>query len=370
MASAGQDVVDVGAEHEGQVLLILVVPFAPDGRGAVLDPAEGGFAFDEEAQFVAGVEELFRGGIVRRADVVAVAGLEDFGIAAAKLGGEAAAAQRVNFVMVHAVQFDGASVDKQLVAADFDLTQTDALAVLLNTLAVNFQSGGQRVEVGRFGIPQVGVAHGEPGGGRTAVDGLACRGNGAAVAVLQLVFEGGGLRGAVIAGYIGNGFERGVTVALVEGRAQVERGDVGLRQGKEGYFAEQASYGVGRVLRQAAEPVVAALHLEDDDFLAALVFEDFRRDARARNRRRPDLGGFAFADVETLHGPFAGHLDGGGDGGRGAEVPRAVQTLRGGGGPGHGVRTGRQTRQAVCLCVEREAGHGGQQQTGDSFFHR
>ena len=39
----------------------------------------------------------------------------------------------------------------------------------------------------------------------------------------------------------------------------------------------------------------AALHFEDDNLVPALVFKNFSRNACARNRRRADLGVFAFA---------------------------------------------------------------------------
>ena len=161
MVPAGLDVFHVGLNHVGQEAFVAVVPVVPDGRRAVLDPAEGRLALDEETQLVAGVKKLLRRRVVRRADVVAVSGLEEFGILPAQLRRAAPPAQRMHLVAVHAVQLDRTAVHQQPVPLHLDLPHPYALFVGLHLPAVDGEGRGQRIKLRRLRIPEPGVPHGQ-----------------------------------------------------------------------------------------------------------------------------------------------------------------------------------------------------------------
>ena len=119
-------VVPVAADHAAYVIDGDVLP------GLVADVLPAGDLFEhEQAEFVAGVEEVARLRVVRGADDVAVEfAAQDVGIAALHARGHGLADEGEGLMAVEAAQLDDASVEREALRREARFAEADAAGVV------------------------------------------------------------------------------------------------------------------------------------------------------------------------------------------------------------------------------------------------
>ena len=391
--------VAVGQDHLGG-LLADQLPVAIARR-----PAERGFALDEHAELVGGLHQRLVGRVVAGAEKIGIALAEQLDVAAGNAGGKRPAGGRIDFVVVAAADLDRQAVDEQLVAAHLDLAEPELLPEGFDGLAVGFELDGQGIEIRVFGIPFQRRRHrdGDRLGQRGAclegaqVDAAGRQRDGLAIGIGQFQnrLQAGGL-GRPVIGCLDLDGQRRILEFPIECGGGIDRGKIGFGKGDQHDVAGDATKLVAGILAAAGELVgdrftqggngdgvlLARLHQRGDvefkrgepAFMSACLLpvdpnrriavdpvgaelDPLASPALGDLERVAVAGGRAGLDLETLHRPFARHLDVGPagpgllgrhgkiSGGRRIEAPGAAQVKNRFRNPGHRNRPRAQPGQ-------------------------
>jgi hypothetical protein len=141
--------VPVAANHAADVVHGEVLP------GEIADVLPAGNLFeDEEADLVAGVEEVARLRIVGGADDVALEIFaQDEGVLALHAGGHGLANPGEGLMAVEAAQLDDGAVEREALGREAGFAEADAAGVVVQQMAAAQQTDFDAVELGRVQIP-------------------------------------------------------------------------------------------------------------------------------------------------------------------------------------------------------------------------
>ena len=257
----------------------------------------------------------------------------------------------MDLMAVDSAKFHRSAIHEKLVGADLDLTESDALRDLLQHPAAGGELDVQTIEVWVFRIPLLRSGDGYAHGCLGSADWNTCRINGnAGTGGIGEGEFGGQILGEIRRGarHFKSHLQRGIFIIRVKIRLDLERGEMHLGERKEFDRTGNASQGMVGVFGRAGQLVrdgvaedgkgdgIGGAHVDGigdielegsespgvlSDGLAihpdlaiavhrvAAQYEALSLPVLGDVKRSPVTRRGIFWNIESLHGPFAGHLD-------------------------------------------------------------